>query len=186
MRLFVAAIPPPALARELAAAAAELAPPALRSTPAENLHVTIHFLGDVDPAAVAALTADLAEACAGHEPTELTVETIAPGPPRRPRMLWATATPSPEYAALVDAVSAAAARHAPNARSARPGTPHLTLARLRGRAHLDRWPDPQPLADARIPVAELALVRSDLGPHGPRYTTLAALPLGRDQSAGRR
>ena len=186
MRLFVAAIPPPALARRLADAAAALAPPALRATPAENLHVTIHFLGDVHADAVPALTTDLAEACRLHAPAELALDAMAPGPPRRPRMLWATAAASSEYAALVDAVSAAAAPHAPNARSARPGTPHLTLARLRGRAHLDRWPDPQPLADARIPVAELALVRSELGPSGPRYTTLAVLPLGRDQSAVRR
>ena len=186
MRLFVAAIPPPALARRLADAAGALAPPALRATPAENLHVTIHFLGDVDDAAVPALTADLAEACSLEAPTELALDAIAPGPARRPRMLWATAAASPEYTALVEAVRAAAARHAPNARSARPGTPHLTLARLRGRAQLDRWPDPQPLADAGIPVAELALVRSDLGPSGPRYTTLAALQLGRDQPAGRR
>ncbi len=186
MRLFVAAIPPPALAEELAGAAAELATPELRPTSPENVHVTIHFLGDVDPDAVPALTEALADACVHHAPTELTVEAIAPGPPRRPRMLWGIAPATPAYEALVNAVAAAAATHAPDARRARPGTPHLTLARLRGRAELRDWPGPRPLADARLPVSELALVQSELGPDGPRYTTLASLPLGGGQPAGRR
>src|SRR6185312_2745679 len=132
VRLFVAAIPPPALAQRLAKAAAALAPPELRVAPAENLHVTIHFLGEVDPDAVPALEGALADACAGGEPTVLTLDAIGPGPPRRPRMLWATATPRPVYAEIVEAVRAASTPYAPNARGARPGTPHLTLARLRG------------------------------------------------------
>lgn len=186
MRLFVAAIPPPALARELAEAAAALAPPELRPTHAENVHVTIHFLGDVLAGALPALTSALADACVHHAPTELTFDAIAPGPPRRPRMLWGTATAPPAYEALVNAVSKAAEPHAPNARRARPGRPHLTLARMRGRAQLREWPSPQPLTDARLPVTELALVHSELGPDGPRYTTLATLPLGAGQPPGRR
>jgi len=185
VRLFVAAIPPPALAQRLAEAAASIAPPELRVTPAENLHVTIHFLGDVAPDAVAALEADLAAAAARHTPAELSLDAITPSPPRRPRMLWATAKATTSYTAIVDDAAAATAPHAPNARPARPGTPHLTLARLRGRAELRRWPDPQPLADAAVPLAELALVHSTLGTHGPTYSKLATLPLG-GQSAGRR
>jgi len=185
VRLFVAAIPPRALAQRLAEAAAAIAPAELRMTPAENLHVTIHFLGEVGPDAVVALQADLTEACNLHRPTDLTLDAITPGPPRRPRMLWATANAPPEYTVAVNDVAAAAARHAPDAGSARPGTPHITLARLRGRADLRRWPEPQPLDDATIPLAELALVRSTLGPRGSTYATLATLPLG-GQSAGRR
>ena len=185
MRLFVAAIPPPALAQRLAEAAAAIAPAELRVTPAENLHVTIHFLGDVEPDTVPALEADLTTAAAGQTPTGLTLDAITPGPPRRPRMLWATAKATRGYTAIVNDVAAATAPHAPNARPARPGAPHLTLARLRGRADLRRWPDPRPLDDAAIPLAELALVHSTLGAHGPTYSTLATLPLG-GQSAGRR
>jgi RNA 2',3'-cyclic 3'-phosphodiesterase len=186
VRLFVAAIPPPALAQRLAEAAASIALPELRLTPPANLHVTIHFLGEVEPDAVPALEADLAAAAAPHTPTELTLDAITPGPPRRPRMLWATAKATPGYTVIVGDVGAATAARAPNARPARPGTPpHLTLARLRGRAGLRHWPDPRPLDDATIPLAELALVHSTLGAGGPTYSTLATLPLG-GQSAGRR
>src|SRR5438874_362988 len=83
--------------------------------------------GEVEPEAVAALQADLAEAAARHDPTELALDAVTPGPPRRPRMIWATAKPSPGYTAVVNDVAAAAAPHAPNARPARRGTPHLTL-----------------------------------------------------------
>jgi RNA 2',3'-cyclic 3'-phosphodiesterase len=186
VRLFVAAIPPPALAGRLAEAAAELATPELRPTSPENVHVTIQFLGDVDPDAIPALTDALTDACVHHAPTELAVGSIVPGPSRHPRMLWGTAAATPAYEALVNAVAAAAAPHAPGARPPRPGTPHLTLARLRGRTELRDWPDARPLTDARIPLTELALVRSELGPDGPRYTTLATLPLGGAQPAGRR
>ena len=186
MRLFVAAIPPPDLAQRLVDAAAELAPPELRPTPAENVHVTIHFLGDVDPDALPALTMALVDACVHHAPIDLPVDAIAPGPPGRPRMLWGTSEPTPAYDALANAVAAAAAPHAPDARPARPGTPHLTLARPRGRARLRDWPDPKRLTDARMRLTELALVHSEPGPHGPRYTTLATLPLGGGQPAGRR
>jgi RNA 2',3'-cyclic 3'-phosphodiesterase len=186
VRLFVAAIPPPAPARRLADAAAELAPAELRPTPAENVHLTTHFLGDVDPDAVPALTTALVDACAHHAPIDLTLEAIAPGPPARPRMLWAMCEATPGYEALVNAVAAAAAPHAPDAHPGRPGTPHLTLARLRGRTHLREWPDRRPLTDARIHLTELALVRSQVGAHGPRYTSLATLPLGAGQPAERR
>ena len=185
MRLFVAAIPPPALAQRLAEAAASIAPPELRLTPAENLHVTVHFLGEVEPDAVPALEADLAAAAARHAPTDLTLDAITSAPPRRPRMLWGTAKATPRYTAIVNDVAATTAPYAPTARPARPGTPHLTLARLRGRADLRRWPDPRPLDDATIPLAELTLVHSILGPEGPTYSTLTTLPLG-GQSAGRR
>jgi RNA 2',3'-cyclic 3'-phosphodiesterase len=186
VRLFVAAIPPRAVARRLADAAAELAPAELRPTSAENVHLTIHFVGDVDPDAVPALTTALADACAHHAPIELALDAIAPGPPGRPRMLWATCEATPAYEALVNAVAAAAARHAPRARPGRPGTPHLTLARLRGRARLREWPDAKPLTDAGIHLTQLALVRSELGAGGPRYTRLATLPLGGGQAGDRR
>jgi RNA 2',3'-cyclic 3'-phosphodiesterase len=186
VRLFVAAIPSPALAQRLADAAAEVAPPELRPTPAGNVHLTVHFLGNVDPDAVPGLTTALAAACVHHAPIDLPVDAIAPGPPGRPRMLWGTSEATPAYDALVNAVAAAAAPHAPDARPTRRGTPHVTLARLRGRARLRDWPEPIPLTDTRIALTELALVRSELGPHGPRYTTLATLPLAGGQPPGRR
>src|SRR5579871_5379846 len=104
MRLFVAVPLPDRLATLLAAAAAAIAPEGVRATRRESLHVTVHFLDEVDPAAVPALQHALTAACAARKPFALRFDTIAPAPPRRPRMLWACAPPSAEYAGLALAV----------------------------------------------------------------------------------
>lgn len=176
MRAFVAARLPDGLAAMLAEAARDMAGPELRLIPVENLHVTVHFLGAFEDARAGELAAALAAACAAAEPLEIRFEAIAPGPPRRPRMLWAQGRQTPDYDALVAAVAAAAAPFAPDAAKPRPGGPHVTLARLRGRALLGRWPEPVPL-DAALDVAALVLMRSDRGPGGSRYTPLAELAL---------
>src|SRR5919199_6608125 len=57
---------------------------------AENLHVTLLFLGEVDDRAVPALCRAVAECCAGHDAFALSVETVGCFPnPRRPRTVWA-------------------------------------------------------------------------------------------------
>ena len=186
MRLFVAVPLPDPLAARLEAAAAALAVAGLRTTAREHLHVTVHFLGPVEPARVPALTAALAAACAEAEPFSLAFAALAPAPPRRPRMLWARAQDSPHYTALAHAVAAAAADAAPGARPPRTTSPHVTLARARGRGEGVCWPAPAALAGATLAVGACALVRSDLGPGGPRHTVLATFPLRGGQSPRRR
>src|SRR5579871_5202843 len=104
MRLFVAVPLPDPLAALLAAAAAAVAPDGARPTRRESLHLTVHFLDEVDPADLPALEHALTAACASRRPFALRFDTIAPAPPRRPRMLWACAPPSAEYAGLALAV----------------------------------------------------------------------------------
>jgi RNA 2',3'-cyclic 3'-phosphodiesterase len=183
MRLFVAVLLPDPLAALLGATARAIAPDGVRIVRRESLHVTVHFLDEVEPAAVPALERSLAAACSGREPFALAFEAVAPAPPRRPRMLWACAAPSADYAALALAVCGAAAASAPRARPARPSHPHVTLARAR--AGGVRWPDAAPIEGGELAVDACALVRSELGPGGSRYTVLATLPLGR-QAARRR
>jgi RNA 2',3'-cyclic 3'-phosphodiesterase len=182
VRLFVAVMLPERLAAVLRAAVATT--PELRPTTPASLHVTVHFLGAVEPGAVAELTAALAGACAAVEPFALRFEQVAPAPPRRPRMLWARAQPSSAYAALAEAVAAASAPFAPEAGELRPGSPHVTLARLRGRRPPRAWPGPVPLDAATLDVSECVLVRSQLHAAGARHTALEVLRLG--HPAGRR
>jgi 2'-5' RNA ligase len=176
MRLFVAVRLPEELAADLAARAQEAAGAELRVIPAENLHVTVCFLGAVEEARASELTQDLAQACAASEAFTLRLETLTPAPHRRPRMLWARARPQPAYDALADAVAAAAAPYAPEAPPLHTGPAHITLARMRGRARPGTWPDPARL-DATIDVGALHLIRSERGPGGSAYTPLAELHL---------
>ena len=177
MRLFVAVPLPDPLAALLAAAAAAIAPDGVRTVKQGSLHLTVHFLDEVDADAVPALAEALAAACAGRDPFTLRFETIAPAPPRRPRMLWACAAPSPDYAALALAVCGAAVPAAPLARPVRTANPHITLARARGRARV-RFPDPVHIDGGDLAVDACALWSSQLEPGGSRYTALASLPLG--------
>jgi 2'-5' RNA ligase len=172
VRLFVALpLPPPVRAR-LAAYATPL--PGVRWLPADNLHLTVHFLGEVDGDALPPLAEALAGACRARPAFELALERVGPAPRRRPRMVWAWAGGEPRLAALAEAVAAAAAPFAPAARPPRTEHPHVTLARLRGRPPAGL---PDAPVDERVRATACELVQSRLGPGGAAYTTLVVLPL---------
>jgi RNA 2',3'-cyclic 3'-phosphodiesterase len=178
VRAFVAIPLSQPLREELAAYAAEAARDlGARPTPAENLHATVHFLGAVVDRKAGALAAVLAQVCAGFPAITLRVSEAALAPPGRPRMIWARLEAPAELAELARAIATAAAQLAPDARAPRTGSPHVTLARLRRRPPRGTVLPPLPVAGTPVAVEACTLVRSELGPGGSRYTTLATLPL---------
>jgi RNA 2',3'-cyclic 3'-phosphodiesterase len=180
VRAFVAIPLPEQLREELAGyAAGAVASFAGRAMPAENLHVTVHFLGSVPNSDEEPLRAALAPACASLAPFSMRLAAAALAPPGKPRMIWAQLEAPSELADLARAVAASAEPFAPRARPARTGNPHVTLARLRRRPPRATELPPLAAAGTDIAVAACELVRSDLGPGGSHYTTLAVLPLGR-------
>jgi len=85
-RLFVALTPPPPVRAELAALADGLA--GARWNPAENLHLTLRFIGDTPAETQAAMEEALARVRV--EPFVLPVGGIGVFPPRGPaKVLWA-------------------------------------------------------------------------------------------------
>lgn len=55
-----------------------------------NLHITLHFLGDVDQGLFASVCDSLDRACVGIRPFEIRVDGIGVfGHERRPRLIWA-------------------------------------------------------------------------------------------------
>ena len=74
LRLFVAIAPPAAMRSALGAAIDELRQVAhgpMRWVPLASIHLTLKFLGDVDPSRVDELAESLGDACAGVAPFEL-------------------------------------------------------------------------------------------------------------------
>lgn len=143
----------------------------------EKLHVTLKFLGDVEPARVEALSGAAARAAAGLEPFELTMEGPGTFPPHgQPRVLWL---------GIVDASGSLARMHhsletecaaAGFPRESRAFEPHLTLARVRspqGARELAAAHRETPFEPQRFKVSELVVMRSELGPGGSRYTPLS-------------
>jgi 2'-5' RNA ligase len=171
LRLYVAVQLPDPVRSRLAAEAMRLAG-AGRAIPAANLHVTVHFLGRVAEDDKAALEAALAAAVAPMPSFALRLTGVAPGPRRRPRMLWALIGRDDRFDELAGRVAAAAAPFAPDARPPRTARPHITLVRHRGAP-----PAGEAELTADIPVEAVELVSSRLGPSGAAYATLARLPL---------
>jgi 2'-5' RNA ligase len=178
VRLFIAAEPPEALRDELAhwARRALGRSPASRRIAAESLHLTLCFLGEQPPSAVAEIAALLASTIESF----FRVERLAIGapawlPPRRPRVLAVeVGDPDGTLGALHDGLrSELAASLAWQPRHER-FRPHITLARMRPGSERARELPPTP--PVTFTPTALTLFRSDLDPGGAVYTPLASIP----------
>ncbi|MES1207141.1 MAG: RNA 2',3'-cyclic phosphodiesterase, partial [Pseudomonadota bacterium] len=136
VRSFVAVPLPAAVQQAVFGVAAELAPalPGVRwSRKVENLHVTVKFLGDVDPAKLAAFGADLQAALATLPTFDITVRGMGAFPSaRRANVIWAgidDPTRSLQKAAAL--VEAAAASVGVGERETRPFRGHVTVGRAK-------------------------------------------------------
>jgi 2'-5' RNA ligase len=178
VRAFFGLPVPQEVRRELeryVAACAYVAPD-FRWVPAENLHLTIRFIGNVERAVVE----DIADRLAAHPLKGFELELGGVATFKRGRMVRVI---SLELSAGADAARALAANvEAECARAgliaeARSFQPHLTLARARPRegAPLPALPDPPRVRPWW--VDELVLYRSRLGRAGSVYETLRALRL---------
>jgi 2'-5' RNA ligase len=168
-RLFFALWPGPELQLALARLGRELLGRERgRPVAADNLHLTLAFLGSVDAGARACLER-AAEALRG-EPFTLRFDRAGWFP--RPKVFWLGCpdTPAP-LAALVEGLRSAQ-RGCGLEPEARPWAAHLTLARK-----VARRPRPLPFAPVEWPVARFALVESHTGPEGVRYEPLRFWPL---------
>lgn len=146
----------------------------------EGVHLTIRFLGEVDPARAAVLDAAWREAASSTGRLSLRVAGAGVFPnPRRPRAAWIGVedrSPGGALAGLAARVERAA-RAQGFAPEQRPFAPHVTLARARDGART--IPSLERLGVLGDFVAEhLVLYRSDLAPAGARYRELARFALG--------
>jgi len=142
----------------------------------EALHVTLRFLGQMDPQRAGELTQHVTREVRTQEPFALRLGAPHPFPSaRRPRVVALEVEPREPLGALADAVErgVVAAGFEPEARAFRA---HLTLGRMRG----GRPPQMEDLDAPRAesPVRDVVLYRSHLGRDGSRYELLERMPLG--------
>ncbi|MGH2917786.1 MAG: RNA 2',3'-cyclic phosphodiesterase [Solirubrobacteraceae bacterium] len=170
LRLFVALDLPSEVRSALAGWADGAAPPEVRRLPAENLHLTLAFLGMRSPAeadAVAALLPELAAPVG-----ELRTAGALWLAPRRPGVLTVALAGEPALEALQASVAAALARAVGYESEQRRFRPHVTVGRVRRgtRIRAGELPDPPALA---FGAEALTLYRSHTGPGGSRYEAVA-------------
>lgn len=152
-------------------------------TPAENLHLTLKFLGDVDAEDIPRISGLLAEAARPVRPFEMSLFGAGVFPsPKSPRVVWIGVRDAEHLKGLAreveDALEKAGFRREPRAY-----VPHLTLGRVRaGRGAADELI--RGLATLRdvlfgnIVVKNICLMQSELRPEGARYRRLGEMPLG--------
>jgi 2'-5' RNA ligase len=183
LRLFVAIGLPDEWRRYLAARQAaleRLAPSYARWVASELMHLTLVFLGELPASSLPAVEDAVGAAAAGQAAFPLRLGRLGHFGGAVPRVLWVEAhATGRQLDALHGALSEAlAARAVPFDR--KPLVPHLTLGRARrdaapaaGRMLARRLPTlTVPPPPAPFSVGAISLMRSELSPRGPRYTTL--------------
>ena len=151
----------------------------VRWVPAENIHLTLKFLGNVSPANLEALQSVLHTEAARFAPFELRVAGLGAFPStRRPRVVWVGVQAPVELGQLQRGLEEGLTYlgYSPEGRSF---TPHLTLGRVSQSANnteLKRIGEA--VVDLKVgelgamQVQEVRLYRSDLQPGGAVYTCL--------------
>lgn len=149
----------------------------------EAMHLTLHFLGEVEVAVAERIGASLRAACARIPAFAVQARHLGTFPnPRRPRVLWAGIADGAPLITLQRTL-VEPLRDCGLELDSRPYRPHLTLARFRKplrRQHLSFLASI--LRDEQrdfgsVPVEEVRLYRSELLPDGARYTVLSTASL---------
>lgn len=176
IRLFAAVEVPPEIAEGLARRQQGL--PAARWRPAEALHITLRFFGEMREETAAELDEALAEIRA--EPFELALTGAGCfGEAEAIRAVWAGVEPSPALERLAARCEAAARRVGIKDES-RPYRPHVTLAYLRrpDPTRVAAWiADHNLLHSPTFQVSAFGLYSSWLSKEGSRYELERDYPL---------
>jgi RNA 2',3'-cyclic 3'-phosphodiesterase len=159
-----------------------------------NAHITLHFLGEVEPERAQLLRLSLPEVVAQHERFNLRTADLGVFPNmRRPKVIWlGLYGPAHRLHTLRDAIGAQLELLEFETEE-REFHPHVTLGRVRDargtrirdlpaaiRARLERAAETGEVTHrnpVRVPVDEVHLVQSHLGPTGPTYEVIDRYPL---------
>lgn len=180
LRLFVAAPLGDDARRRIAERLQATSPYPLPGRPVrpENWHVTLRFLGSVDPVGRDRLLAGLDEAPLGG-PFRVRWGALGAFPrPARATVLWLGvdrgAGPLEALAGVVEEVTVASG-FAPEDR---PFRSHLTLSRIRPHQDVTGLIERTGWLGIEMPVDRVVLYRSHLGRGGARYEEVEEFPLG--------
>lgn len=188
MRLFLAVEPSEAARAQLTAVLADLrraladSQSAFRWVPAENVHITMHFLGEIDRARADVLVHALAPPLAQPAFDVMTSAAGAFPAAGPPKVLWIGLAEGAPALTTVHAELGARLRDAGVPTEARPFSPHLTVARVRDRDRTQarearRQLHLVPCPPIRWRVDRVVLMQSDLSGATPTYTALAHVGL---------
>jgi len=162
-------------------------PQSVRWTAPENIHLTLHFLGDVAVDKVSKITNLMQAAAATCSPFSLTLGGLGCFPnTRRPRIVWTGVSGQVEILLKLHRELSEGLKTIGFTPETRPYSPHLTVGRVKDGlpqrllnqlGQVLEQTQPQVGHVAALDVTEIHLMQSDLKPAGPVYTQLATAAL---------
>ncbi|MHC4994796.1 MAG: RNA 2',3'-cyclic phosphodiesterase [Planctomycetota bacterium] len=177
-RCFVALSPSEDTARRLYRAGNKLDLPGIRRVSAEDMHITLKFLGDIEHGEVPRIIEAIQAATDGASPFELEVTRLGCFPrPERPRVLVAhTSLPNALAKLAIDLEESMA--EIGFRREARSFNPHITLGRFRKPPRYAPDLFAVDLGRPSFDVNEVVLMESVRRKTGASYARMAAFELG--------
>jgi RNA 2',3'-cyclic 3'-phosphodiesterase len=151
----------------------------------ENIHLTLHFLGNINPDIVGRITAAIEQAAAVTRHFQLQVGGLGAFPDlHRVQTIWVGLGGDLDKLNRLQKDIGANLTPAGFKPETRPFNPHLTLGRVRDfirpeeRARLGQLLERMPFnANFEVDVTAVNLMKSQLMPRGPIYTRLASVKL---------
>jgi RNA 2',3'-cyclic 3'-phosphodiesterase len=183
IRSFIALDLPPVLISKLNSIIRELKPlarpGAVHWVPAQNMHLTLKFLGDATPDQILKVQDIIDAECRRFTPFEVSARGLGAFPSiNRAKVLWVGLTLPPGLKELQVAIDNATAELGFPGEN-RPFSPHLTLGRISDAINSRDMDNLIPVLHhhqdddyGTFVVTELHLYRSDLQPGGSKYTRL--------------
>ena len=181
VRAFLAIPLPEQLQQSISALQKDLqaAIPEVRWTRHENLHLTLHFLGEIEQETLERLKVSMLSVRGCQRPFQVEVKGLGAFPsPQRPRVIWIGLEPRAQLEQLHRA-TARCLRQTELALDSRPYSPHLTIGRLR-RAPPDLtelFRSASQNTIARLTVDRVVLYESRLRPEGAQHIPLLTVKL---------
>lgn len=147
-----------------------------------NIHLTLKFLGDVDPADLESIGQAVGLVAIRHHSFSLRFGGVGAFPSlARPRVIWIGVKVGSESAsALAEDINLALSRCGFLV-DPKKFNPHLTIGRLKGRVDLRpysaQYHQYNRIDSAEMTVDTISLIHSQLHPQGAIYSTLQSYPL---------
>jgi 2'-5' RNA ligase len=149
----------------------------IRWTPPQNLHITLHFLGNTREDEIGGIISSVQNITYETDPFTLVFERYQLAPKKRSYMIWATFLPSSAFAQLSKAIGSLFSLIQPNHKEPRA---HITLARFK---YLKPPYQIELVSGVEMPniqVNRIVLWESFLKPEGAEYAAIQTFQLGKD------
>jgi 2'-5' RNA ligase len=147
---------------------------AARWTRPENLHLTLHFFGEIDQETLEKLKVSVLSVKGCQRPFQVEVKGLGAFPdPHRPRVIWLALEPRGQLEQLHRATELCLSQ-AGLTTDSRPYSPHLTIGRLRGNKLdlTELFSSMQQKTIEPLTVDRLILYESRLRPEGAQHIPL--------------